>query len=177
MDSKDKKEAAKSKDKLKISFDKINKNNIKQLELLNNLYLPVRYMPAFYMRIVQGMRFGRYAYINDIIVGAITWKYDYHKTTGTKAVYIMTITVLKNFQRNGIGSQLIKELIRLHRNMKEMESICLHVQVGNDLALRFYQKNGFKIVETLDNYYTDIEPKSAHFLKYFLHGETKEEQK
>ena len=62
---------------LKVVFGDINKNNYQQLKQLNNLSLPVRYQQGFYLRIVGKLRYGRFAYYNDIIVGGITWKYDH----------------------------------------------------------------------------------------------------
>ena len=152
---------------IKVVFGNITRNNYEQLKQLNNLSLPVRYQRGFYDRIVYGLRFGRFAYYNDIIVGAITWKYDDCK--GQKNVYIMTINVLDAYKRNKIGSQLLHELIRLHKNMKEISYINLHVQVCNEVALKFYLKNGFENVETIEKYYTDIEPKGAYYLRLKLH--------
>ena len=81
----------------------------------------------------------------------------------------MTINVLEHYQRNKIGSQLLNELIRLHKNMKEISYINLHVQVSNEIAKKFYEKNGFETVKVIENYYTDIEPKGAYYLRYKLH--------
>ena len=106
---------------LKVVFGDITKNNYNQLKQLNNLSLPVRYQTGFYYRIVNHLRFGRFAYYNDIIVGAITWKYDH--CGNQRNVYIMTINVLEHYQRNKIGSQLLNELIRLHKDMKEISYI------------------------------------------------------
>ena len=64
------------KKEIKVVFGDVNKNNYNQLKQLNNLYLPVRYSDGFYYRIIRKMRYGRFAYYIDIIVGAITWKYD-----------------------------------------------------------------------------------------------------
>ena len=47
---------------LKVVFGDINKNNYQQLKQLNNLSLPVRYQPGFYLRIVGKLRYGRFAY-------------------------------------------------------------------------------------------------------------------
>lgn len=90
-----------NKDKIKIVFGDINKNNYEQLRVLNNLALPVKYKNGFYLRIVHKLRAGRFAYFNDIIVGAITWKYD--KFDNTRSIYIMTITVLDDYKRHNIG--------------------------------------------------------------------------
>ena len=35
--------------------------------------------------------------------------------------------------------------------------------------LKFYLKNGFENVKTIENYYTDIEPKAAYYLRLKLH--------
>ena len=115
---------------------------------------------------------GRFAYFNDIIVGAITWKYDHCEATGEKNVYIMTINVLEPYQRNKIGSQLLKELIRLHKDIDELSYINLHVQESNEIARKFYLSAGFEEVKKIENYYTDVEPKGAYYLRYKLHDNT-----
>jgi len=151
---------------IKVSFGDINKNNFEQMRQLNNLSLPVRYQNGFYARILAKIRHGRFAYYNDIIVGAISWKYDLIE--GKRAVYIMTITVLEEYKRYGIGTQLLQELINIHKEMKEINFIYLHVQINNDLALSFYGRNNFENVKTIQNYYTDIEPRDAYLLKLNL---------
>ena len=157
------------KKEIKVVFGDITKNNYNQLKQINNLSLPVRYGDGFYYRIVHHIRYGRFAYYNDIIVGAITWKYDHCKETDEKSVYIMTINVLEPYKRHKIGTQLLQELIRLHKDMKELHYINLHVHVINEIAKHFYLKNGFEEVKKIDNYYTDVEPKGAYYLRYNLH--------
>ena len=158
-----------AKKEIKVVFGDINKNNFNQLKQLNNLSLPVRYGEGFYYRIINHLRYGRFAYYNDIIVGAISWKYDHCEKTGEKNVYIMTITVLEPYKRCRIGSQLLEELIRLHKDMKEISYINLHVHEINEIARKFYLKAGFEEVKKIDNYYTDVEPKGAYYLRYKLH--------
>ena len=161
------------KKEIKVVFGDITKNNYNQLKQLNNLYLPVRYSDGFYYRIMKHLRYGRFAYYNDIIVGAITWKYDHCEETKEKNVYIMTINVLEAYQRNKIGSQLLQELIKLHKDMKEINYINLHVQVSNEIARQFYLNAGFEEVKKIDDYYTDVEPKGAYYLRYKLHKKKK----
>ena len=157
------------KKEIKVVFGEITKNNYNQLKQLNNFSLPVRYEDDFYYRIVNNQRFGRFAYLNDVIVGAITWKYDHCQDTKEKNVYIMTINVLEHYKRYKIGSQLLQELLNLHKDMKEISYINLHVQESNEIARKFYLKAGFEEVKKIDNYYTDIEPKGAYYLRYKLH--------
>lgn len=46
-----------------------------------------------------------------------------------------------------------------------------HVQVNNESAIKFYQKFGFEIVETRDQYYKRIEPAGAHVLEKNVRSE------
>jgi ribosomal protein S18 acetylase RimI-like enzyme len=154
-----------------ITFGPINRNNYNQLKQLNNMTLPVRYLDGFYLRIIHNLRFGRFAYFNDIIVGSISWKYD--DCDGVKSVYLMTISVLDEYRRYGIGSKLLKEVIRIHKNVKELACINLHVQISNKVALKFYERHNFESVKLLENYYTGVEvnPKDAYYLRFNLHEE------
>lgn len=159
----------KKKQTLNVTFGPINRNNFNQLKQLNNMTLPVRYQSGFYIRITHDLRFGRFAYYNDIIVGAISWKYDIFENT--RSIYLMTISVLDEYRRYGIGSLLLNEMIRIHRDVKEISYVNLHVQISNEVALRFYDKNKFERVKLIENYYTGVEvfPKDAYYLKYNLH--------
>ena len=48
----------------------------------------------------------------------------------------------------------------------------LHVQVNNETAISFYQRFGFVIKETKEQYYKKIEPTDAYVLeKSFEEGE------
>ena len=42
----------------------------------------------------------------------------------------------------------------------------LHVQTNNDEAIHFYEKNGFKVVSTIEGYYKKnrLDPPDAHVL-------------
>ncbi len=161
---------------LNVTFGAINRNNYNQLKQLNNMTLPVRYLNGFYYRIIHNMRLGRFAYYNDIIVGAITWKYDKYlddEKNEQRNVYLMTISVLDEYRRYGIGSKLLEEIIRIHKNLKEVTYITLHVQISNLVALKFYEKHGFEKFKFLENYYTgaEVNPKDAYYLRYKIRND------
>ncbi|CEQ39581.1 SPOSA6832_01107, partial [Sporobolomyces salmonicolor] len=46
-----------------------------------------------------------------------------------------------------------------------IDSIYLHVQVGNDQARRFWERFGFEVKETVPDYYRKIEPRDAWFME------------
>lgn len=149
--------------KFSLNFEPINRNNVFQLKQLNNMSLPVRYSESFYLLLSLGRRFGVYAYFQGVLVGAITWKYNINGDE--RSIYIMTINVLDNYKRYGIGSALLKHMIEIHKDVKELSFINLHVQESNQSALNFYKKNNFETVKFIESYYTALYPRGAYYLR------------
>ena len=69
---------------------------------MNYLTLPVVYSEDFYRRLTSYYRYSKLAYLKDVLVGAISCKYE--EKDNEVVIYIMTITVLKPYRRYGIGS-------------------------------------------------------------------------
>lgn len=44
------------------------------------------------------------------------------------------------------------------------DGLMLHVQINNEIALAFYKKFGFEIINTAENYYKKISPSDAFVL-------------
>jgi len=79
--------------------------------VLNYMTLPVVYSEDFYDRLTNYSRYSSLAYYKDVLIGAISCRYEDENTeeeAGKKVkgrvVYIMTITVLKAYRRYGVGS-------------------------------------------------------------------------
>ena len=79
--------------------------------MLNYMTLPVVYSEDFYDRLTNYTRYSSLAYYKDVLIGAISCRYEDENTeeeAGKKVkgrvVYIMTITVLKAYRRYGVGS-------------------------------------------------------------------------
>ena len=60
---------------------------------MNYLTLPVIYSENFYDQLKSMQRYSKFAYIKDVLVGAISCKEDI-LADGSKQCYIMTVTVL-----------------------------------------------------------------------------------
>lgn len=88
---------------LKVTFGELTDKNYEQLRVLNYTNLPVIYSENFYERLYNYRRYSKFAYIKDVLVGAISCKID-DMPDGSKACYIMTVTVLKPYRRYGVGS-------------------------------------------------------------------------
>ena len=54
--------------------------------------------------------------------------------------------------------------------VSQTHAIISHVQVSNDDALEFYQKFGFHIVDTKEQYYKRIDPPHAFVLQKDMKG-------
>lgn len=62
----------------------------------------------------------------------------------------------------------MEELLKLCKQDPNIKFIYLNMQEGNEAGLAFYKKFGFEIIETIPDYYTDIEPKGCYILKLIL---------
>jgi ribosomal protein S18 acetylase RimI-like enzyme len=160
--------------KLDIKFGELNDKNVDQLRILNYLTLPVVYSEDFYHRLTSYQRYSKLAYLKDVLVGAISCKFE--ERDGVPVVYIMTITILKPYRRYGIASQLLEQACKDCGKDKTISRIFLHVQSINLSALEFYKKHGFEVVEELKDYYTDITPGDCFVLARNLQKEEKSEQ-
>ena len=115
-----------TKAKIDVKFGELNEKNLEQFRVLNYVNLPVVYSEDFYRRLTNFTRYSKLAYIKDVLVGAISCKEDTTKD-GNKAVYIMTITVLKPYRRYGIASMLLEQASLDCAKNKQIEKMTLHV--------------------------------------------------
>ena len=101
---------------------------------------------------------------------------SYLKCQDYNCVYIMTIGVLDEYRKLHIGSSLIKKIIDVALQDNLCVGIYLDVISYNNTAMIFYEKNGFKKITTIKNYY-NIEGnfyESKVFLKVFTRKEKDE---
>ena len=138
--------------------------------------MPVVYSEDFYNRLTNYSRYSQLGYLKDVLVGAISYRYeDDPEEPGMQVVYIMTITVLNAYRRYGIGSQLLKKAIDGCKNDK-VTKIYLHVLCSNGSAIEFYKSNGFVIKEKLENYYQDLDPPHCYVFEKDLKDYVPEEE-
>lgn len=67
---------------------------------------------------------------------------------------LMNIIVRTDFRDQGIGSDLLENLIKLSKDFKS-KSITLEVNVSNEPAIKLYEKFDFKKVGTRKKYYNN----------------------
>jgi ribosomal-protein-alanine N-acetyltransferase len=84
------------------------------------------------------------------------------KTNKTK---ILMISVESMYQRQKIGEKLLNEFIKITAKEK-IEIIELEVRTDNKKAIKFYEKNGFKIIDKICKFYQNDE--SAYTMRLCL---------
>ncbi|MEM3694966.1 MAG: ribosomal protein S18-alanine N-acetyltransferase [Candidatus Bathyarchaeia archaeon] len=95
---------------------------------------------------------GLIAKLNEEIVGFIIGML--HQEEGKTVGHILTIDVLPEYRRRGIGLRLLNEIEEIFRG-KGANVCVLEVREDNIAALRLYKKLGYKKIAKLKYYYGD----------------------
>lgn len=149
---------------LSVTFGELNKNNINQIRKLNYDTLPVKYSTAFYYKLIKEYTdLSRTVYYNDILIGCYTVRVEDYE--GVQAAYILTFVVLEPYRKCKIGSQMMEDLEKTVKALKDVKCIYLHMHVINEIGKKFYEKCGFTVEKRLDNYYTDLEEPHCYILR------------
>lgn len=69
------------------------------------------------------------------------------------AVYVMTLGVIDEMRSKGLARRLLDKIIEFTVSEQSIRMIGLHVVDYNKRALNFYRKNGFVLLETLNEHY------------------------
>ena len=84
------------------------------------------------------------------------------KTNKTK---ILMISVEPRYQRQKIGESLLNEFIKI-TTKENIEVIELEVRTDNKKAIKFYEKNGFKIIQKIYKFYQN--DKNAYTMRLYI---------
>ena len=148
-----------------ISFGELSPKNVEQLRKLNLAIFPVRYNDKFYNDLASNpvQLYTHLGFFSDIMVGAICCRVEPQEGSAFK-VYIMTIGVLAPYRRLGMGKRLLEQTLEACSKQPDCEEVYLHVQVGNDGAVKFYSGFGFEVGDVVKDYYTRLEVNDAHII-------------
>mmetsp|Transcript_14436 Transcript_14436/g.28490 ORF Transcript_14436/g.28490 Transcript_14436/m.28490 type:complete len:199 (+) Transcript_14436:50-646(+) len=158
---------------LKLEIGHLTEKNIGQVKKLNTATFPVRYQDQFYTDLMKSLDYSRLGFYADILVSSICCRLE-DRAAGGRALYIMTLSVLKPYQRRGLASQLIEWVVDKAQGKEgqadEVQEIYLHVQTSNAGAIAFYKQYDFEITDEIPNYYKNIEPPDCYVLRRELNG-------
>lgn len=97
-------------------------------------------------------------------MGSFCCRMDPNERADDFIFYLMTFGVMPNARRLGIGRWMLRMIVEEGRR-RRIPIIRLHVHVGNQEALRFYLKRGFKQLSLVPNYYRRLTPPDAYLLE------------
>jgi len=164
---------------LVLALGHLTKKNIGQLKKLDSATFPVHYQETYYQRLLQSLEYTRLGYCADVLVCSISCRLE-SRPGGGKALYIMTLNVLKAYRRRTLGSQLIQWCNEKAEGESgkadDIREIYLHVQTSNDAAIAFYKSFGFEVTEHINNYYKTIDPPDSYVLRKQLKGAAVKEE-
>ncbi len=69
----------------------------------------------------------------------------------------MTLGVLAAYRRLGVATALLEHVLKVARE-KGAKQVSLHAWVENQDGIKFYEKHGFSVIETLPGYYKNLSP-------------------
>ena len=137
-------------------------SDLERVTYINRVCLPENYSSYFFMDMYQ-----RYpatfivAEEENVVVGYIMCRIE----TGfssfgllgiSKKGHVVSVAVLPEHQRQGIGTALIEEAMK-NMHLYKAKECYLEVRVTNNPAVRMYKKLGFQIVRKSAGYYADEE--------------------
>jgi N-alpha-acetyltransferase 50 len=142
-----------------IAWAPLSEKSVEQLRCLNADIFPVKYNDKFYTEaLASPSDLVRLAFVGDQLVGAVCCRRERPSAdSSAPRVYIMTLGVLAPYRDLGIGRGLLEHVLAAADGDGYAE-VYLHVQVGNDDALAFYEHFGFSVKERIPNYYKRIQP-------------------
>lgn len=180
---------------LSTIWGNLTEKNVRQLQRLNSTIFPVKYNDLFYSEAVNAPEgFVKLSFYNELLVGAVCCRKEkfvqntYTATTYINStpvdrgditpqqpsnsqrasLYIMTLGVLAPYRERGIGKQLIThvlDLVQTSPHCADVVDVYLHVQDGNEEAMRFYKGYGFQVKDKLVGYYKRITPSDCFIVR------------
>jgi ribosomal-protein-alanine N-acetyltransferase len=137
-------------------------SDLEQVLHINRMCLPENYTGFFFLDLHR--RFPETFLVaedNGTVIGYIMCRIETglpnFKIIGiTKKGHVISIAVLPQNQRQGVGRALIQEAIEAMLRYKAKECV-LEVRASNTVAVNLYKKLGFEIVRTLHKYYANGE--------------------
>jgi len=145
-----------------FSLRRFQPDDLENVMRINQVCLPENYSTYFFMELYE--RYPETFIVAEAageIVGYIMCRIesalpDFRLFGITKRGHVISVAVLPEYQRKGIGDALMHEAMLGMRQYKAKECY-LEVRVSNTPAINLYKKLGFETSRTIHGYYADGE--------------------
>jgi len=149
-------------DEKKFSIRRFSPQDIDAVTEINKLCLPENYSASFFLDIHKSFPEAfLMAEASGKTVGYIMCRIDhgfsdFRKFKLTKKGHIVSVAVIPEYRRLGVGTSLVVNAMKAVSN-SEADECFLEVRVTNQNAINLYRKLGFNIARRASNYYFDGE--------------------
>lgn len=141
---------------------KFNTNDLERITYINRTCLPENYSDYFFVELHH--RFPETFIVaeeNGEVVGYIMCRIETGLSSFVfrgliKKGHIVSVAVLQEYRRKGIGEALVAKAMENMRSYKAKHCF-LEVRVANTAAVDLYKKLGFEVSRTVRGYYADGE--------------------
>ncbi|MEM1602187.1 MAG: ribosomal protein S18-alanine N-acetyltransferase [Candidatus Bathyarchaeia archaeon] len=134
--------------------------DLDQVMYINRTCLPENYSTYFFIDLYKSFpETFIVAEEDNQVVGYIMCRIEsgFSGLSLTKRGHVISIAVLPEYRRRGIGEALLKEALQSMANYYGVKECYLEVRVSNTPAINLYKKVGFKIERVIRGYYADGE--------------------
>lgn len=137
--------------------------DLDEVAYINWTCLPENYTKSFYLNIY--FRFPKTFFVASVdnkIVGYIMCRIEtglsvIKKFSITKKGHIISIAVLPEYRRIGIGQALLLEILKSMSSEYKVGECYLEVRRSNEAAINLYKKYALEPVNVINKYYSDGE--------------------
>ena len=157
-----------------ITYREIEEGDFASIKALHVECFPVQYEDAFFRNACRGVGVRDAPLVSVVavdcesssVVGCILAQFnpvaridDKHLFADSAeppvdALYILTLGLTRAYRRSGLGTHLLQRCTDRARANARCGAVYLHVIHYNESAIRFYEKNDFVYLRTLDEFYT-----------------------
>ncbi len=149
----------------KFVIRKVKFNELDDVMDINETTLPENYPKFFYEKIFEKFSDAfLIAHPEDDpsnIVGYIMWRIERGASSFNmkyiKKAHLVSIAVLQNYRRMGIGARLLKDSMAIVDQNYKGDEYILEVRVSNYSAIWMYETYNYERVKIIDKYYRDNE--------------------
>jgi ribosomal-protein-alanine N-acetyltransferase len=145
----------------RFSLREFKPEDLDAVALINKVCLPENYSPSFFLEhYYENPRIFLVAEVDNRVVGYNMCRIEFGlsnlKTAFAKRGHVISIAVLSDFRRMGIGRALMEEGLKRVKDGGANE-MYLEVRISNNPAIDLYKDLGFSVNKISEGYYRDGE--------------------
>lgn len=144
----------------KFTLRRFREEDLEQVIYINRTCLPENYSAYFFLELyVNYPETFIVAEVDNKVVGYVMCRIEtgFSGFSLIKKGHIISIAVLPNYRRMGIGEALLRSALKAMIENYDVKECYLEVRISNTPAINLYKKLGFEIDRIIRGYYADGE--------------------